>query len=287
MEKQLAECLAENRIYTLYEGGITMLRKLFNGRRKFAALGALVVLLGSVGALIWTWAQIAPPRIVPVRVVEIEAEVSSIKLPIQGEWKETGPIKVQVASGATQFPLGYLDIRQQEAVIVWPVSVSAPLLKELGFEKIEVSLVGLGIRKGGSFVSSDLTVLRLPNLPNIIVAQTWSCVTCNIPRDVPSAFWAGQPGGEIRGTFAMDKKIWEEVEKEAGDKYGDPLRIVKKAFSIASQFMYLPVEDIDTFIANVYRLNKQTLHELVVYIPEFGVYQTADLTGMAALRVER
>jgi hypothetical protein len=63
MEKQLAECLAENRIYTLYEGGITMLRKLFNGRRKFAALGALVVLLGSVGALIWTWAQIAPPRI--------------------------------------------------------------------------------------------------------------------------------------------------------------------------------------------------------------------------------
>ncbi len=286
MEKHLAECLAANRIYTLYEGGITMLRKLFNGRRKVVTLAALVVLLGSVGALIWTWAQIAP-RVVPIRVVEIEAEVSSIKLPIQGEWKETGPIKVQVASGATQFPLGYLDIRQQEAVIVWPVSVSAPLFKELGFEKIEAMLVGLGTRKGGSFVSSDLTVLRLPNLPDIIVAQTWSCVTCNIPREVPTAFWAGQPGGEIRGAFAMDKKIWEEVENEVGDKYGDLLRFVRKAFSIASQFMHLPVEDIDTFIANAYRLNKQTLHELVVYIPEFGVYQTADLTGMAALRIER
>ena len=65
-------------------------------------LAVLVVLLGGVGALIWTWAQTAP-TVVPVRVVEIEAEVSSIKLPIQGEWKDTGPIKVQVASGATQF----------------------------------------------------------------------------------------------------------------------------------------------------------------------------------------
>ena len=174
-------------------------------------------------------------------------------------------------------------------MIVWPVSVSAPLLKELGFEKIEAMLVGLGTRKGGSFVSSDLTVLRLPNLPNIIVAQTWSCVTCNVskPPEQTMAFWAGQPGGEIRGAFKMDENSWKEIEKEVGDKYGDPLRFVRKAFSIASQFMHLPVEDMDAFIANAYRLNKQTLHELVVYIPEFSVYQTADLTGMAALRIER
>jgi hypothetical protein len=87
MEKQLAECLAENRIYTLYEGGITMLRKLFNGRRKFVTLAALVVLLGSVG--IWIWAQMGVGT-VPLRVTALDAELSSIKVPINGEWKETG-----------------------------------------------------------------------------------------------------------------------------------------------------------------------------------------------------
>jgi hypothetical protein len=35
----------------LKEGGITMLRKLFNGRRKFVTLGVLAVLLGAATAI--------------------------------------------------------------------------------------------------------------------------------------------------------------------------------------------------------------------------------------------
>ncbi len=51
MEEHLAECLAENRIYTLYEGGITMLRKLFNGRRKVVTWTVLAVILVSALAI--------------------------------------------------------------------------------------------------------------------------------------------------------------------------------------------------------------------------------------------
>ena len=244
------------------------------------------MVLGALSA--WIWAQIAP-RTVPVRVVELEAEVSSIKLPIRGEWKDTGPITVSLAGKATQFPLGQLNVRQEEAVIVWPVSISAPLLKELGFDRIEAMLVGIGTRKGSSLVSSDITVLRIPGLPDLVVAQTWSCVTCNVtpPPAEATAFWAGQPGGEIRGTFKMDEKTWREVEQEVGDRYGDLLRFVKRSISVAAQFMHLPIKDIDAFIANMYKLNKQAMHEILIYIPELESYQTADLKGSAALRIER
>jgi len=51
MEERLAECLAANRIYTIYEGGITMLRKLFNGRRKAVTLAVLAVILVSALAI--------------------------------------------------------------------------------------------------------------------------------------------------------------------------------------------------------------------------------------------
>jgi len=51
-----------------------MLRKLFNGRRKFVTLAALVVLLGSVG--IWIWAQMGVGT-VPLRVTALDAELSS------------------------------------------------------------------------------------------------------------------------------------------------------------------------------------------------------------------
>ncbi|MEM2126311.1 MAG: hypothetical protein QXQ53_07950 [Candidatus Methanosuratincola sp.] len=85
----------------------------------------------------------------------------------------------------------------------------------------------------------------------------------------------------------MDEEIWRKVEEEVNDKYGDLLRFVKRSISIAAQFMYLPIKDVDTFVANMYRLNKQTLHEILIYIPEFESYQTADLTGSTALRIER
>lgn len=260
-----------------------MFRKLFNGRRKVVTLVAVVAVLASLS--IGLWAQLAP-KTVPVRVIELDAEVSSIKLPIKGEWKDTGPITVSLASKATQFPLGQLNVRQEEAVIVWPVSISAPLLKELGFEKIEAMMVGLGTRKEGSLVSSDITVLRIPGLPNLVVAQTWSCVACS-QLPARSAFWEGQPGGEIRGAFKMDEEIWRKVEQEVEDKYGDLLRFVKRSISIAAQFMHLPIENVDDFVANMYKLNKQTMHELLIYIPEFESYQTADLKGSTALRIER
>ena len=51
MEERLAECLAANRIYTTYEGGIHMLRKLFDGRRKFVTLAVLAVILVSALAI--------------------------------------------------------------------------------------------------------------------------------------------------------------------------------------------------------------------------------------------
>ncbi|MCS7103930.1 MAG: hypothetical protein NZ992_08680, partial [Candidatus Korarchaeum sp.] len=138
MEERLAECLAANRIYTIYEGGITMLRKLFDSRRKVVTVAVAMVALGAFGA--WILAQIGP-QTVPLRVTALEAELTSIKVPVNGVWKETGPIKISLSDAPTQlvgqmFPTGPLGERTT-ARIIWPVSVSAPLLTELGLEKID------------------------------------------------------------------------------------------------------------------------------------------------------
>ncbi|MCS7103787.1 MAG: hypothetical protein NZ992_07920, partial [Candidatus Korarchaeum sp.] len=60
MEKELAECLAANRIYRIYEGGITMLRKLFDDKRTMLMVG-LVGVLG-LGLVLTSSAQQPEPK---------------------------------------------------------------------------------------------------------------------------------------------------------------------------------------------------------------------------------
>jgi hypothetical protein len=278
MEKQLAECLAENRIYTLYEGGITMLRKLFNGRRKFVTLGALVVLLGSVG--IWIWAQMGVGT-VPLRVTALDAELSSIKVPIAGEWKDTGPIKISLADSTTQFPVGQLDPRTKRATIVWPVSISAPLLKELGLEKVDTFLVGVAERfpNNVGILTIDFTVIDIPGIPSIIVANSNGCIICIvILGQDKEAFWRGEPGSEFRGKFDLSAEAFPEA---------DVRRLQQEAFAMASRFMHFPVANVDVFLNTAIRLQRENMHEIVVYIPEYNSYQTADLRGTYTLRVGR
>jgi hypothetical protein len=281
MEKQLAECLAENRIYTLYEGGITMLRKLFNGRRKFAALGALVVLLGSVG--IWIWAQMGVGT-VPLRVTALDAELSSIKVPINGEWKETGTIKITLSNAPTQFvgrmtPSGPLG-ETTTATIIWPASISAPLLKELGLESVDVLLVGVIKRLpySDSAIGSDFTVLKIPRLP-LIVVDNYNCVwQCDQgPKFQESAFWQGKPGAELSSNFNLTKAAFQGRDVDA-------LQLKREAFKVASSFFDLPV-DVNAFLENSLKLQQGNMHEIVVYIPELNYYQTADLKGKVTLRV--
>jgi hypothetical protein len=277
MEKQLAECLAENRIYTLYEGGITMLRKLFNGRRKFVTLVVLAVALGAVG--VWIWAQVGA-KAVPLRVAALDAEISSIKVPVNGEWKETGPIKVSLAEPTTQlFPSGKLYPARQSSVVVWPVSISAPLLEELGLGKIETFLVGVGKRADpntDSMIAVDFTVLRIPGLPEIVLTNG-CCIIC-FARSTPAGeqFWQGTPGAELRGDFKLREDLFSKV---------DMRELAKESFTIADGFMHFPVEDVDTFLNTVIDLIQRDMHEIVVYIPAFNSYQTADLKGTSTLRV--
>ena len=256
-----------------------MLRKLFNGRRKAVTLAALVVLLGGVGA--WIWAQVGP-QTVPLRVKALDAEISSIKVPIAGEWKETGPIKVSLAGPGSQFPVGKLDVRNQRAVVVWPVSISAPLLRELGLGKIETFLVGVGRRQSPDKVdmtTSDFTVLRIPGLPSLVTANFNVWIFLSSPNADREDFWAGKPGTEATGGFGpFDEETFRNL---------DVRQLVKEGFSVASQFMHFPIEDTETFLDNIVKLAKERQHEIVVYIPEYNSYQTADLKGTATLRVER
>lgn len=111
------------------------------------SIAILVVLLGGVGA--WIWAQ-SGSGTMPLKVTALEAELTSIKVSVNGEWKETGPIKITLSDAPTQFvgriiPSGPLGERTT-ATIIWPISVSAPLLRELGLERIEACLVGVGQR---------------------------------------------------------------------------------------------------------------------------------------------
>ncbi len=56
---------------------------------------------------------------------------------------------------------------------------------------------------------------------------------------------------------------------------------------MASQFMHFPVANVDVFLNTTTRLQKENMHEIVVYIPEYHSYQTADLKGTYTLRLGR
>jgi hypothetical protein len=242
----------------LKEGGITMLRKLFNGRRKFAALGALVVLLGSVG--IGIWAQMGVGT-VPLRVTALDAELSSIKVPIAGEWKDTGPIKISLADSTTQFPVGQLDPRTKRATIVWPVSISAPLLKELGLEKVDTFLVGVAERfpNNVGILTADFTVIDIPGIPLITVDNINGCIICIvILGQDKEAFWRGEPGSEFMGKFDLSAEAFPEA---------DVRRLQQEAFAMASRFMHFPVANVDVFLNTAIRLQRENMHEIVVLHP--------------------
>ncbi len=207
MEERLAECFAGwNGIYNIYEGGMHMFRKLFDGRRKVVTLTVLVVTLGVLSA--WIWAQVSS-QAVPLSVTALEAELSSIKVPVDGVWKETGPIKISLASPTTQFPLGQLDRRTQRATIVWPVSISAPLLQELGLEKVDTFLIGVAERFPGNvgILTADFTVLKIPGLPLITVDNYNGCIICIVilGKD-KEAFWRGEPGSELANSNYLQRR---------------------------------------------------------------------------------
>jgi len=279
MKEHLAECLAGNRIYTICEGGINMFRKLFNGRRKFVTLAVLVAALGALSA--WMWAQVQPAT-VPLRLVGLEGELSSIKVPVNGEWKDTGPIKFSLAGPGLQAPVGQLDPKRERATVVWPVSVSAPLLEELGIGKIDTILIGGGQRArpgtdSRSMVTFDFAVLKIPGLPDLIVANG-TCIICVIVIRANDPFWLGQPGAELGGELKIKPELFEIV---------DMLKLARESFALASQFMHFPIENPDTFLTTTVNLMRQKLHQIVIYIPEFNSYQTAHLKGTATFRIGR
>lgn len=254
-----------------------MLRKLFDSRRKLVTVAVAVVALGALGA--WIWAQVGP-QTVPLRVTALEAELTSIKVPINGEWKETGPIRITLAGDPTQaFPIGKLDTRQQSGVVIWPVSISAPLLKELGLSKVETFLVGVGKRAApdvDSMAAVDFTILRIPGIPDLVVTNG-CCIIC-FARSTPigEQFWQGRAGAELRGEFHFRDDLFDRTDMRA---------IAIEAFQVASSFMHFPLKDVNTFLSTSLDLIRRNSHEIVVYMPEFNSYQTADLTGQVALRV--
>lgn len=266
----------------IYKGGINMFRKLFNGRRKFVSIAILVVVLGSVGA--WIWAQVGSAT-VPLRVTALEAELTSIKVPVNGVWKETGPIKVSLSGAPTQLvgrmtPSGPLGERST-AKIIWPVSVSAPLLKELGIAKIDVFLIGIGKRLpySDSMIGADFTILRIPSLP-LMVIDNYNCVwKCDQgPKFEESAFWQGKPGAELRSTFNLREAAFQGRDVNARE-------LKKEALEVASQFFDFPLKNVDSFLDTALKLQRENMHEIVIYIPEYDSYQTADLSGTVTLRV--
>lgn len=285
MEKELAECLAANRIYRIYEGGITMLRKLFNGRRKVVTLAVAVVALGTLSA--WIWAQVGT-QTVPLRVTALEAELTSIKVPVNGVWKETGTIKISLSDAPTQLvgqmtPSGPLGERTT-ARLIWPVSISAPLLKELGLEKVDAFLIGVGKRLpySDSMIGADFTVLRIPSLPLIIV-DNYNCVwRCDQgPKgsvEEKSAFWQGKPGAELSSTFNLREAAFQGRDVNA-------LELKREAFEVAKSFFSFSLKDADSFLDKALKLQRENMHEIVVYMPELDSYQTADLSGTVTLRV--
>ncbi len=259
-----------------------MFHKLFNGRRKFVSIAILVVVLGSVGA--WIWAQVGSAT-VPLRVTALEAELTSIKVPVNGVWKETGLIKVSLSGAPTQLvgrmtPSGPLGERST-AKIIWPVSVSAPLLKELGIAKIDVFLIGIGKRLpySDSMIGADFTILRIPSLP-LMVIDNYNCVwKCDQgPKFEESAFWQGKPGAELRSTFNLREAAFQGRDVNARE-------LKKEALEVASQFFDFPLKNVDSFLDTALKLQRENMHEIVIYIPEYDSYQTADLSGTVTLRV--
>jgi len=252
-----------------------MLRRLFNGGRKFVTLAVLVAVLGAISA--WLWAQLGTET-VPLRVVALDAEFSSIKVPINGEWKETGPIKISLASTSTQFG-GQLTPGRETATLVWPVEISAPLLEELGLERVEAILVGLGKRRPNSesMIGVDFTVLRIPGLP-LIVVDNHCCITCNKEIRSVGPFWQGKPGAELQGGISLRSEIFQEV---------NALELKREAFKVASSLFNFPLKDVNAFLENTLKLQQESLHEIVVYMPELDHYQTADLTATVTLRLGR
>lgn len=253
-----------------------MFSRLFRGKRKFVAIGVAVVVITALGITLTL--ALSGPRTLSFQVTALDATVSSIKVPVNGEWKETGPIKVSLTSPSTIYPAGKLDRANKRAVVIWPVSISAPLLKELGLEKVDTMLVGVAKFVQDSpdvidMLTVDFTVLKIPGIPSIVL------VNVNNNKKYILASEPLAPGTELSGKF--------EPTEDCFRKGVDVRSLAQESFAIADQFMNFPVEDVGTFLDTVINLSRQNLHEIVVYIPEFNSYQTADLEGTDTLRIGR
>jgi len=283
MEEYLQQWIAAS---SRIQGGMNMLSKLFSGRKKFVVLASVVVVLGTFGA--WIWAQSDSGGTLPLRVTALEAELSSIKVPVNGKWTETGPIKITLSNAPTQFvgqivPRGSRGERTT-ARIIWPVSISAPLLEKLGLKRVEAYLVGVGKRLpySNSLIAADFAVLRIPGLPFQIVIDNYNCYTeCRQgPEIQESAFWQGQPGAELRGRFNLKEAAFYGQGVNARE-------LKREAFKVASSLFDFPITDVEAFLDRTLKLQQENMHEVVIYIPELDYYQTSNLEGTATLRIGR
>ncbi len=93
-----------------------------------------------------------------------------------------------------------------------------------------------------------------------------------------SAFWQGKPGAELRSTFNLREAAFQGRDVNARE-------LKKEAFEVASSFFNFPLKNVDSFLDTALRLQRENMHEIVIYIPEYDSYQTADLSGTATLRV--
>ncbi len=178
--------------------------------------------------------------------------------------------------------VGQLDPKRERATVVWPASISAPILKEMGLEKIDAALVGVGVRArpgtdSRSMVTFDLAVLRIPGIPDLVVANG-TCIICIIVIRANDPFWQGRPGAELGGELKIKDEFFETV---------DMLKLARESFTLASQFMHFPIDDPDSFLTTAVSLMRKNLHQIVIYIPEYNSYQTAALKGRATLRIGR
>ncbi len=248
-----------------------------------------------------------PPETVSLRVTALEAEVSSIKLPIEGKWVDTGPIKVVLSDAPTRLvgrmtPRGRLG-EQTTATMIWPVSISAPLLKKMGIEKMDVFFIGIAKRvpTTDTIVAVDFTAIQIPAKPGptdptkpeptvpddgpIIIIQNFNTVARvgKTGRDPKRPeFWLGRPGAELHGTFDLTEAAFRGRDVNVRE-------LQREALKVASSFIdiTIPTKDVDSFLDTALRLHREKMHEIVVYFPEYDSYQTADLRGTVSLRVGR
>ena len=128
-------------------------------------------------------------------------------------------------------------------------------------------------------VNADFAVLRIPGLPSLVVANTHNWCIIHINVRGAQEVWAGKPGAEASSSFGpLDEETFRLL---------DVKQLVEESFTIANQFIHFPIEDTKAFLNTVISLIREKQHEVVVYIPEYRSYQTADLKGTATLRVER